>query len=317
MSDYPKNIAILEEAARDGLQSISRIIPTSDKVTLVERLASTGLKEINCTSFVNRDLVPQMADAEDLAARLTFTPGVNHYCLWLNERGFERARGTHFDLRPVIVGSASATFLLKNSNRTPDASLSDQRRMMNVYRQAGLHNGPIYIFTAFGCNYEGDVAPRKVVDLVETLVNVFREAGETPAYVCLCDTVGAGNPALIERVTGAVRERWPDIDVALHLHDTRGMGIANAFAGLRMGVARFDASVGGLGGCPFAGNRAASGNITTEELVFLAEELGIDTGIDLESLIDAAKLAETIVGQPLPSRIMKAGSLQGFRRASA
>ena len=140
--------------------------------------------------------------------------------------------------------------------------------------------------------------------------------GQRPTDICLCDTIGAGNPALVRRVVGAVREDWPDVPVALHLHDTRGLGLANAMAGMELGVTRFDSSIGGLGGCPFAGNRAAAGNIATEDLVFLCHEMGIETGVDLDRAIAAARLAEEIVGHPLPGKVMKAGSLARFRTAA-
>jgi hydroxymethylglutaryl-CoA lyase len=315
MSDLPRTIAILEEAPRDGLQSLSAIIPTADKIRLIEALAETGITEINCTSFVNTKHVPQMADAEAVADGLRRREGVDHICLWLNEKGFERARRTPLELRPVIVGSASPTFLRRNNNRTPEASLADQRRMRQVYTEAGLGSGPIYVFTAFGCNYEGDVETGTVVRCVDDLMGVHAEVSMSPTYLCLCDTVGAANPVQVKRVVGAVRDRWPDLEIGLHLHDTRGLGIANAYAGLELGVTRFDASVGGLGGCPFAGNKAAAGNIATEELVFLAHEIGVETGVRLEELIETAKLAQAIVGQPLPSRVMGAGSLAGFRGA--
>ncbi|MEC7257761.1 MAG: hydroxymethylglutaryl-CoA lyase, partial [Pseudomonadota bacterium] len=205
------------------------------------------------------------------------------------------------------------SFLMRNNNRTPDAALDDQRAMRALYDAAGLGAGPIYVFTAFGCNFEGAVPVEKVVLTVERLHAMLAETGQAPSEICLCDTIGAAHPGLVRRVVGAVRDRWPDIPIGLHLHDTRGLGLANVLAGLDLGVARFDSSIGGLGGCPFAGSKAAAGNIATEELVFLCEEMGIHTGIDLERAIDAARLAQEIVGHPLPSRVMKAGSLRQFR----
>ena len=166
---------------------------------------------------------------------------------------------------------------------------------------------------AFGCNFEGDIAVSHVVALTQQILDVAREHSVTLNYVTLADTMAWATPLAIKRVVGAVRERWPDLDVALHLHDTRGMAIANAYAGLEMGVTRFDAAVAGLGGCPFAGHAGAAGNVCTEDLVFMCDELGIETGIDLDALIECAKLAEDVVGHPLPGAVMKGGTLAKFR----
>jgi hydroxymethylglutaryl-CoA lyase len=152
-----------------------------------------------------------------------------------------------------------------------------------------------------------------VVALVGQILDVAKEHGATLAYVTLADTMAWATPLAIKRVVGALRERWPDLDIALHLHDTRGMAIANAYAGLEMGVTRFDSSVAGLGGCPFAGHQGAAGNVCTEDLVFMCNELGIATGIDLDALIECAKLAEDVVGHPLPGSVMKGGDLQKYR----
>lgn len=318
MTDLPDTIGIFEEGPREGFQSEPPGIETGDKVRLIEALAETGLTEIACCSFVDPKRLPQMADAEAIAAAIQRRPGVNYRGLWLNARGFDRARATPLDLRPIVFASASATFGLKNNGRPPEALMAEQRQLLASYRDAGLTAEAAYIFTAFGCNYEGDVPIPAVVARIAQLLSACGEAGQHPKLLVLCDTVGAGNPLLIERMVGAVRERWPDLTIGLHLHDTRGTGIANAVAGLRMGVGSFDSSCGGLGGCPFAGNRAAAGNIATEDLVFACEEMGVSTGLDLEALIAAARLAERIVGHALPGRTMAAGSLARFRtRATA
>jgi hydroxymethylglutaryl-CoA lyase len=170
---------------------------------------------------------------------------------------------------------------------------------------------------AFGCNFEGDIPVSRVVALVQQILDVAREHGVTLKYITLADTMAWATPLTVKRVVGALRERWPDLDIALHLHDTRGMAIANAYAGLEMGVERFDSSVGGLGGCPFAGHQGAAGNVSTEDLVFLCDELGIATGIDLDALIECARLAEDVVGHPLPGSVMKGGTLRKFRETSS
>jgi isopropylmalate/homocitrate/citramalate synthase len=170
---------------------------------------------------------------------------------------------------------------------------------------------------AFGCNYQGDITPAQVVSTLEDGLAIAAEAGTTITVFSLADTMGWAAPHRIERVLGEVRSRWPDMTVRLHLHDTRGLAVANALVALRMGVAGFDSTVGGLGGCPFAGQKGAAGNICTEELVMLCAELGIETGIDLDALIEVGRMAESIVGHSLPSELLHAGSLDAFRRQAA
>ena len=173
------------------------------------------------------------------------------------------------------------------------------------------------IMAAFGCNYQGDISPAQVVSTIEDGLAIAAETGAQIEVISLADTMGWATPARIERVLGEVRARWPDKQLALHLHDTRGLAVANAHAGLRMGVTRFDSTVGGLGGCPFAGQKGAAGNICTEELVLLCEEMGIGTGVDLDALIEVGRMAEQIVGHVLPSELIHAGSLDAFRRKAA
>ncbi len=317
MSDLPKHVTINEEGPREGFQSEPPGIPTAAKIELIEALANSGLRDIACCSFVNAKQLPQMADAEAIAAGVKRKADTHYSGLWLNERGFRRAQAAGLHLNAAIVGSVSETFLIRNNNRHREESLQDQRRMLALYQEDGLPVGPAYVFTAFGCNFEGDLPVASVVACVSDLIDVYAQQNLTPSYLCLCDTVGAGNPLLVRRVIGAIRDRWPNLEIALHLHDTRGMGLANAFAGLQLGVARFDSSIGGLGGCPFAGNRGAAGNIATEDFALMCEEMGISTRLDLEALLDAARLAERIVGHPLPGKAMKAGSLARFRHNAA
>ena len=307
MSDLPARVHIVEEAPREGFQSEPPGIAVADKVRLIEALAGTGLKEIDCASFVSPRILPQMADAEEIGQTVSRRPDVAYSCMWLNDSGFLRARKTGFSLPALTSGSASDTFLMRNNHRTPEEQLAGQRKLRTLYSESGLGRGPIYLFTAFGCNYEGEIPLSKVLQRASELVEVCEDEGTPPTCIYLCDTIGAAHPAQVRTVVSAVRDRWPHYPVALHLHDTRGLGIANAMAGLELGVARFDASCGGLGGCPFAGNSAAAGNIATEELVLLCDRLGVETGIDISALIDAAQLAEDIVGHPLAGKLAKAG----------
>lgn len=306
MSDLPSKIEIYEVGPREGFQFEPAGIPTSDKIRLIEALAQTGLAEIECASFVNPKVVPQMADVLDIAEGITRREGVTYGCMWLNEKGFLQALQSGLYTPALTSGSGSDTFLLKNNNRTPEQQLDGQRKLRRTYSENGLGGGSVYLFTAFGCNYEGDIPVAKAMQRCAELVGLCEEEGTPPSCIMLCDTVGAAGPEQVRALVDAVRSRW-DYPVALHLHDTRGLGIANAMAGLELGVARFDTSVGGLGGCPFAGHKSAAGNVSTEELVLLCEHLGIETGVDLVALIEAARLAEDIVGHSLTSKLVHAG----------
>jgi hydroxymethylglutaryl-CoA lyase len=309
MAGYPARAMIVEEGPREGFQNEPAGIATADKIRLIESLAETGLDEINCCSFVDPRRVPQMADAEAVAAGIRQVTQLRYTGLWLNPAGFARARATPLHLSATLHLSASETFALRNSNRGGAELRAQQRLMAARYRDAGLSGGAGYVFTAFGCNYEGEIPVHRVAACVEDLLTLYGEAGLSLEALYLCDTVGHAGPRRIEEIVGHVRNRWPDLPLALHLHDTRGSGLANVLAALCLGVERFDASCGGLGGCPFAGNRAAAGNICTEDLAFMCAEMGIATGLDLDRLIDSARLAERIVGHPLPGKVMKAGGL--------
>jgi len=304
MSDMPARISITEEGPREGFQIEKGQIPTARKIELIEALAETGLHEIQIVSFVNPKLVPGMADAEQVVAGLAQRPRVAYTALWLNDKGFERALATgKLDTRATISLSASAAFLRRNQNRSPEELIEAQHRSLELYVRHGTQIEQGLIAAAFGCNFERDIPVARVVELADQLV-------------ALAAAHAWATPGAVRRVVGAVRDRHPDIEVALHLHDTRGMGIANAYAGLEMGVAHFDSAVAGLGGCPFAEHEGAAGNVCTEDLVFMCQELGIETGIDLERLIACARLAEEIVGHPLPGSVKQGGSLARLRAAA-
>ena len=314
MSDLPQRVHITEEGPREGFQIEKGPIATARKIELIDALSATGLTRIQVVSFVNPKLVPGMADAEQAVAGMRRAPGVAYLGLWLNERGFERALVTgRLDIEGSISLSASEPFLQRNQNRTLAAQIAAQHQMVERFKQAHAPVERAMITAAFGCNFAGDIAPQRVVELVQTALDLAAEHDVALKTIAFADTMAWATPLSIKCVLGAVRERHPKLELALHLHDTRGMGIANAYAGLEMGVAEFDSSVAGLGGCPFAGHAGAAGNVCTEDLVFMCQEMGIETGIDLERLIDCARLAETIVGHPLPGSLMKGGSLRRLR----
>jgi hydroxymethylglutaryl-CoA lyase len=315
MSELPHKVHITEEGPREGFQIEKGAIPTARKIELIDALAQTGLDRIQIVSFVNPKNVPGMADAEDVVRGIARKSGVDYTALWLNEKGFQRALG--FDDRLTNTGTiqlcASEKFSIRNQNRNAAQQIAGQHAIVEMYKAAGIPVERGSIMAAFGCNFQGDIPVSHVLALVQQILDVAKEHGVTLKYITLADTMAWASPLSIKRVLGSLRERWPDLDFALHLHDTRGLAIANAYAGLEMGVTRFDAAVAGLGGCPFAGHQGAAGNVCTEDLVFMCHELGIETGIDLDALIECAKLAEDVVGHPLPGAVMKGGTLEKFR----
>jgi hydroxymethylglutaryl-CoA lyase len=314
MTDLPAAARITEEGPREGFQIEKGPIATARKIALIDALSRTGLDHIQIVSFVNPKNVPGMADADAVVDGITPRPGVAYTALWLNEKGFARAlKHDRLTNTGTIQLSASEKFSKRNQNRDAAQQLAGQHAIVEMYKQAGVAVERGSIMAAFGCNFAGDIPVSHIVALVEQILDVAKEHGVTLHYVTLADTMAWATPLAIKRTVGALRERWPDLEFALHLHDTRGMAVANAYAGLEMGVARFDAAVAGLGGCPFAGHSGAAGNICTEDLVFMCNELGIATGIDLDALIECAKLAEDVVGHPLPGSVMKGGTLQKFR----
>jgi hydroxymethylglutaryl-CoA lyase len=277
------------------------------------------LRDIQVCSFVNQRLVPGWADAEDVVRQVKPAPGVDYTALWFNDKGLERAIscGDKLRLSGAISLSASEAFTRKNLHRGHAENLEAMRKQTATHLSRGVPVTRIGVMAAFGCNYQGDIAPAQVIRTLEDGLAIAAEAGADIKLFSLADTMGWATPARIERVLADVRARWPEKQLSLHLHDTRGLAVANAHAGLRMGVTRFDSTVGGLGGCPFAGQKGAAGNICTEELVLLCEEMGIRTGVDLDRLIEVGRTAEAIVGHQLPSELIHAGSLDAFRRKAA
>ncbi len=319
MSDLPQSVEIHEEGPREGFQIEPGPIATSDKIKLIEALAETGLKHIQACSFVNPRLVPGWADAEEVIAGFQARPGVEYTALWFNGKGLERALA--FSDKLTNTGSislaASDAFCQKNLNRSHQDNVEAMRKQTALHLDKGLTVNRVGVMAAFGCNYQGDIAPSDVVRTIEDGLKIAQEYETEITLLSLADTMGWATPHRIDRVVGDVRDRWPDKAISLHLHNTRGLAVANAHAGLKLGVTRFDSTVGGLGGCPFAGQKGAAGNICTEELVLLCEEMGIATGVDLDQLIEVGRMAEDIVGHVLPSELIHAGSLNAFRRKAA
>lgn len=318
MSDLPKSVKINEEGPREGFQIESGDIPTARKVELIDALGDTGLKHMQIVSFVNPKKVPGMADAEAVVQAMTPRPGVQYAGLWLNEKGLERAMATgRLKIEGRIALCASEKFLKRNNNKSFAEQIAYNHRAIDMFKEHGIPVKKGSIMAAFGCNFEGDVDASKVVEQVDQMFTIAAEREVEIETVSLADTMAWANPGSIRKTVGAIRERYPDLKLNLHLHDTRGMAIANAYAGLEMGVDSFDTAVAGLGGCPFAGHKGAAGNICTEDLVFMCDEMGIETGIDLQRLIECARLAEDIVGHPLPGSVKVGGSLARLRESAA
>jgi isopropylmalate/homocitrate/citramalate synthase len=318
LADLPKTVEIHEEGPREGFQIEPGPIESTDKIRLIEALGQTGLNHIQVCSFVNQRLVPGWADADDVVARFRTTPGVHYVGLWFNDKGLERALA--FSDKLTLTGSislsASEAFTHKNLHRSHAENVEAMRKQTRLHLAKNVPVDRIGVMAALGCNFQGDITPSQVVSTLEDGFSIANECGVSISTISLADTMGWATPQRIDRLIGEVRSRWPDQNISLHLHDTRGLAVANAYAGLRMGVTRFDSTVGGLGGCPFAAHKGAAGNICTEELVLLCEEMGIATGVDLDALIEVGRLAERIVGHPLPSELLHAGSLTAFRKAA-
>jgi hydroxymethylglutaryl-CoA lyase len=315
MPNFPARVQIVDEGPREGFQIEKNPIPTARKIEFINALSHTGLKTIQIVSFVNPKLVPNMADAEEVVAGITPVEGVTYTGLYLNDKGLERALATkRLKAKASITLCASETFLKRNQNRTLEQQSAAQHESIALYKKHGLPVHSAGISAAFGCNFEGDVPVSRIMALAGEIFDIAAQHDLKIKHFSLMDTMAWGTPERVKRSLGALQDKYPDIEYSLHLHDTRGMGIANAYAGLEMGVAHFDACVAGLGGCPFAGHKGAAGNVCTEDLAFMCAEMGIETGLDMEKLIECARLAEDIVGHPLPGSVMVGGSLSGLRR---
>jgi len=311
----PKSITIHELGPREGMQIEKEPIATSEKIRLIDMLSECHFHEIEVTSFVSPKWVPQMADAEDVVNGFKRHEGTLYTCVYLNTQGLQRAVMTKkLDVEGSLSVTASEAFSLKNTNRTIDQTFEETEKRIESFQRFDVKASEVSVMAAFGCNYQGDIAPDHVVSLVSRLMSMAADHDIDIRMIQLADTMGWANPMSIRRLVGKVQDKWPDKKINLHLHDTRGLGLSNALAAMEMGVDDFDSAVAGLGGCPYAGFKDAPGNIATEDLVHLCQEIGVDTGVNLERLIEVAREAEGIVRHPLPGKVMRGGYLDSYRR---
>ncbi len=297
MPTFPAAVEICEVGPRDGLQNEDPI-PVSERVLLIDALSATGLRRIEAASFVSPKAIPPMAGAEEVMARIERVPGVVYRALVPNERGAERAIAAGADELEVVV-SASETHNLRNVRRSVDESVAGAKVLVDMAHASGRPVDAI-VSTAFGCPYEGDISPAETAAVAQRLLDGGADG------VSFGDTTGMATPKRVETLLDELeRVGLPSSSVGLHFHNTRGTGLANVVVALTRGVQRFDASVGGLGGCPYA--PGATGNVVTEDLVHMLEDMEIETGVDLEALISCAHLAQELVGHELPGQVMRSG----------
>ena len=290
-------IEFVEVGPRDGLQNERELIATADKLALIGRAIAAGARRIEVTSFVNPKKVPQMADAEDICAGLPDDPRVTFIGLVLNPRGAERALATGRIDQLGAVAVATDTFAMANQGQTSDGSVEAASQIVAMARAAG-RSGQATIAASFGCPFEGEVAEDRVVAMAARLA----EAG--PVEVALADTIGVGNPAQVARLVERVRHAINPLPVRVHFHNTRNTGLANVWAAVEAGASVVDASLGGLGGCPFA--PGAAGNVPSEDVVYMLERAGVATGMDLAALVEASQWLSGVMGRKLPGMVAQA-----------
>jgi hydroxymethylglutaryl-CoA lyase len=296
LEQFPSHVTIFEVGPRDGLQNEARPIATADKVAMIDALTATGLERIEITSFVNPKWIPQLADATEVARGIHRKDGVVYSCLVPNKKGLEKALDAGMKEVAVFL-SASETHNKKNVNKTIAETLAAFEEVIDPARAAGVRVRA-YVSTVYGCPYEGNVDPAKVVALVEEL----RKRGVY--QISLGDTIGVATPLQVKSVLEKVVKVAPLEELAVHFHDTRGTALANVLVAVGMGISTVDSAVGGLGGCPYA--PGASGNLATEDVVYMLHGMGIDTGVDLDALVACASKLAAVVGHEMPSKYTKA-----------
>ena len=292
------SVEIVEVSPRDGLQNEAQPVSTEDKLTLIDRAINAGIKRLEIASFVNPKRVPQMADAEQVIAEVPKSDDISYIGLVMNRRGAERAFDTEIDQLGAIT-LCSDTFAKKNQGQTARETLDVACEIIELAHREG-RSATVMISSAFGCPFEGEIAETDVIEYAKRL------AEAEPCEIALADTIGVGDPWRVASLFNKLREALPGMPLRGHFHNTRNTGIANAYAAIQAGVKSIDASIGGLGGCPFA--PAATGNIATEDLVYMLDRGGIDSGVELAKLMETCSWMNEVVGRQLPAMVSRAGS---------
>jgi hydroxymethylglutaryl-CoA lyase len=306
LGGLPKKVDLYEVGPRDGLQNELRTLPTRDKARLVEALVAAGEKRIEVTSFVSPKWIPQLSDAEELLRLVGRKPGVVFSALVPNLKGLQRAREAGLQEAAVFI-SASEAHSKKNINKSIAEALEASREVATAAARMGMRVRG-YLSTVWGCPYEGEVPVERVVDICRQLVDMGLY------QLSLGDTIGVGTPRQTEEILSALLKYIPLEKLALHLHDTRGTALANALVGLSAGITTFDASIGGLGGCPYA--PGAAGNLASEDAVFMFQGMGVETGINLDRLVEAGELAQELIGRKLAGKFLQAALGEREKKAS-
>jgi len=313
MNSFPKSVEVRDDTMREGLQIENKDIPVDEKLRLLDALGETGLKTISIGSFVSPKLTPQMACIDEIAERFEPKPGITYTAAVFNLKGYERADKFYPKLNVRSRQYATHVevceiFAMRNYNRTPEQMLLQGQSTVQLAKQDGITSGSIVFGNPFGSNFQEDFSQEHSLEVLKKAVDIWHSE-EIPVKSCrIIDDMGVCLPDQLVAMITAIEAEWPEItDIALHLHNQRGVTNICYYEALKLGVTQFDTSIGGMGGCPYCGNGRTAGHVPTEDFVYLCEELGIDTGLDLDKLIEAAAIAEEVVGHPLWGHVSKAG----------
>ncbi|MFC1983402.1 citramalate synthase [Chloroflexota bacterium] len=313
MNSLPKSVEIRDDTMREGLQIESKEIPVSEKLRLLNALGETGAKLISIGSFANPKWCPQMACIDEIAENFVPKPGITYTAAVFNPKGFERADqyypkinvrtrqyATHVELSDI--------FARRNYNRTQEQQIASMDDIIKRTKEAGVEYGVVILGSPLGSNFEGDFTLEQQMSLLQLMINRWHEHGFTVKRCSLLDPMGWNMPDQVKEIIYTIREKWPEItEFHCHFHNTRGVAIASYYEALKLGVREFDTCLGGMGGCPYCGNGRAAGHVPTEDFVYMCEEMGIETGYDLDKLIEAAIIAEEVVGHALWGHVSKSG----------
>ena len=314
MTMLPKSVAITDDTMREGLQIESPDIPVDDKLRLLDALGETGAKVISIGSFAHPKWTPSMACIDEIAQRFVPKPGVKYTAAVFNKKGFDRAdsyypkidvRGHRFGTHVELCDS----FARRNYNRTQAQQIAGMDASIAGAKAAGVESASVALGNPFGSNFEGPFNLAKRMELLALMIDKWHDAGVTVKRVSFLDAMGWNMPHEVRETIAAIRDRWPEVDIFhMHLHNTRGAAMASLYEALMLGATEFDTSIGGMGGCPYCGNGRAAGHVPTEDFVHLCHEMGVETGYDLDKLIEAAAVAEEVVGHPLSGHVSKGGA---------